>query len=222
LERERRAGSSTYSKDEKQMGSNLELNKGDQFIFGVDVSASMQTADVNGTSRIEALKEQVITFIGEASKYDPDGVDVITFGQKITHLGALTADQAKDAISKLKANEAMTDTAGLIRKAWTLHQDKASEDQTVLFIATDGEPSDAVAVKDELRAIAKMQTADNEVFSVSFLTVGKISSTLQAFLTELDDTLDAKDKNGNPIDIVDVKALAEVDFLSAFVGAVND
>jgi Mg-chelatase subunit ChlD len=204
------------------MGSNLELNRGDQFIFGVDVSASMQTKDVGGTSRIEALKEQVIAFIGEASKYDPDGVDVITFGQKITHLGALTAEQAKDAITPLKANEAMTDTAGLIRKAWTLHQDKKSEDQTVLFIATDGEPSDQDAVKTELRAIAKQQTADNEVFSVSFLTVGVLSPSLSAFLTELDDTLNAKDKNGEPIDIVDVKALADVDFLSAFVGAVND
>lgn len=204
------------------MGSNYELNKGDQFIFGVDVSASMQTKDVNGASRIEALKEQVITFIGEASKYDPDGVDVITFGQKITHLGALTAEEAKTRIAALTANEAMTDTAGLIRKAWELHTAKASEDQTVLFIATDGEPSDQEAVKTALREIAGQQTADKEVFSVSFLTVGNISASLQAFLTELDDTLNAKDKNGADIDIVDVKALSEVDFLTAFVGAVND
>ena len=32
--------------------SNLELNKGDNFIFAVDVSASMQTKDCNGLSRI--------------------------------------------------------------------------------------------------------------------------------------------------------------------------
>jgi Mg-chelatase subunit ChlD len=202
--------------------SNLELNKGDQFIFGVDVSASMQTKDVGGQSRIEALKEQVITFIGEASKYDEDGVDVITFGQKITHLGALTAAQAKDAIAPLKATEVSTDTAGLIRKAWDLHKAKGSSDQTVLFIATDGEPNDREAVKAALRDCAKQQEADKEVFSVSFLTVGTIDSGLQSFLTELDDTLNAKDKNGADIDIVDVKALSEVDFETAFGGAVHD
>lgn len=202
--------------------SNLELNKGDQFIFGVDVSASMQTKDVGGQSRIEALKEQVITFIGEAAKYDPDGVDVVTFGSKITHLGALTAAEAKDKIAPLKASEMSTDTAGLIRKAWTLHQDKASSDQTVLFIATDGEPNDREAVKNEIRAIAKQQEADKEVFSISFLTVGTIDPGLQSFLTELDDTLNAQDKNGAAIDIVDVKALAEVDFETAFSGAVHD
>jgi Mg-chelatase subunit ChlD len=119
------------------MGSNYELNQGDQFIFGVDVSLSMKTKDVKGMSRIDALKEQVITFIGEASKYDPDGVDVITFGQNVTHLGALTASQAKDAIAPLQASEPGTDTAGLIRKAWELHTAKASDDQTVLFVGQE-------------------------------------------------------------------------------------
>ena len=39
--------------------SNLELNKGDNFIFGVDVSGSMATKDCpNGLSRIEYLKEK--------------------------------------------------------------------------------------------------------------------------------------------------------------------
>jgi Mg-chelatase subunit ChlD len=204
------------------MGSNYELNQGDQFIFGVDVSLSMKTKDVKGMSRIDALKEQVITFIGEASKYDPDGVDVITFGQNVTHLGALTAAQAKDAIAPLQASEPSTDTAGLIRKAWELHTAKKGEDQTVLFIATDGEPNSRSAVKEEIRKIAAQQEADNETFSISFLTVGTIDSGLQSFLTELDDTLNAKDKNGADIDIVDVKALNDIDFMTAFVGAVHD
>lgn len=204
------------------MGSNYELDQGDQFIFGIDVSGSMQTADVAGKSRIEALKETVITFIGEASKYDPDGVDVITFGEKITHLGALTAEAAATAINKLRANESFTDTAGLIRKAYELFTAKKSEDNTVLFIATDGSPSDQASVKTELRRIAKLQDAGNENFSVSFLTVGVIDSKLEEFLTGLDDDLKAVDKNGNPIDIVDVKALADVDFIAAFSGAIND
>ena len=61
--------------------SQLELNKGDNFIFGIDVSASMQATDTpNGTQRIEYLKESVNTFIGEAAKWDTDGIDIVTFG----------------------------------------------------------------------------------------------------------------------------------------------
>jgi hypothetical protein len=77
-------------------------------------------------------------------------------------------------------------------------------------------------VKSEIRKIAAQQEADNETFSISFLTVGTIDSGLQSFLTELDDTLNAKDKNGADIDIVDVKALNDIDFMTAFVGAVHD
>jgi hypothetical protein len=204
------------------MGSNYELDQGDQFIFGIDVSASMQTADVGRKSRIEALKEKVVVFIKEASKYDPDGVDVLTFGQYVKHLGAVTADEAEKLITPLKANEMATDTAALIAKAYELFTAKASPDNTVLFIATDGAPSDRNAVKSEIRRIAKLQDAGNENFSISFLTVGEIDAGLQSFLTELDDDLKAVDKNGNPIDIVDVKAFADVDFMSAFAGALND
>ena len=43
-----------------------------------------------------------------------------------------------------------------------------------------------------------------------------IDGPLRAFLTELDDNLKAKH------DIVDVKALEDVDFVGAFAGALND
>lgn len=46
--------------------------------------------------------------------------------------------------------------------------------------------------------------------------MGQIDSGLRSFLTELDDDLKAKH------DIVDVKALEEVDFMAAFSGALHD
>lgn len=205
------------------MGSNLELNRGDQFIYALDVSGSMQETDAGGgMSRIEAAKEQAITLVREASKWDEDGVDLLTFGHQVKHLGAVTAEKAEEIIRGLKANEASTDTAGVIRAAFELHTKKASDDQTVLFVVTDGEPADQGAVISEIRRIAKTQETSKEVFSISFLTVGKRGSALEAFLTKLDDALDAKDKNGAPIDIVDVKELAGIDFVSAFAGAIGD
>ena len=54
-------------------------------------------------------------------------------------------------------------------------------------------------------------------FAISFLTVGKRTPALEAFLTSLDDDL-----KGAKYDIVDVKTLEEVDFIQAFAGALHD
>ena len=196
--------------------SNLELNQGDNFIFGVDVSGSMQTVDCpGGLSRIDYLKEKVITFAKEAAKYDPDGIDVLTFGASITPYTKVSAERAESIVSLLRANEAATMTHLLIRKAYALHKDGGYQ-QTVLFVATDGSPTDPGAVKTAIVDIAK-DLRDEHEFAISFLTVGNIDPTLRAFLTQLDDDL-----KGAPYDIVDVKALDEVDFLSAFSGALHD
>lgn len=195
--------------------SQLELNKDDNFIFAVDVSGSMGATDCpGGKSRIEFLKENVITFAKEASKFDTDGIDVITFGHKITPYKGVTAEKAEQLISGFTANEGSTDTAGVIREAYKMHKAGGYE-QTVLFVATDGEPADRGAVKDVIRTIASELKEEHE-FAISFLTVGVIDAKLQSFLTELDDDLKAKH------DIVDVKALTDVDFITAFMGALND
>lgn len=195
--------------------SNLELNKGDNFIFGIDVSASMQATDTpNGAQRIDYLKEQVQTFIGEAAKYDDDGIDVITFGHSIKTYKSVTPARASEIIAPLRAQESATDTAGLSREAYRLHKDGRYA-QTVLFVATDGSPSDPSGVRDAIRTIAAEITDEHE-FAISILTVGKPDANLESFLRELDDNLKAKH------DIVDVKRLEEVDFMSAFAGALHD
>lgn len=100
------------------VGNNLELNKGDNFIFLVDVSGSMGTKDCpGGMSRIEFLKEKTIQFVGEASKYDPDGVDVIPFGHNVNAPIKADAANAATVIGALQANESATQTHLAIRKA---------------------------------------------------------------------------------------------------------
>lgn len=196
--------------------SNLELNKGDNFIFGCDVSASMGATDTpTGASRIDYLKEKIQLFIGEAGKYDEDGIDVITFGHSINHIAGVTPDKASEIVSRLKATEMSTDTAGLINKAYAVHKAGGYE-QTVLFVATDGEPSDKAAVQSAIVEITKDLKEEHE-FAISFLTVGKRTPALEAFLTSLDDDL-----KGAKYDIVDVKTLEEVDFIQAFAGALHD
>ncbi len=206
------------SAEAAQVGNpnNLELNKGDNFIFGVDVSGSMSAQDCPGNmTRIEFLKEKVKLFATEASKWDTDGIDVLTFGHQITPFLGVTGDKAGEIIGALKANEGSTDTAGVIKAAYKLHKDGQKE-QTVLFVATDGEPSDRDAVKKAIVDITN-DVKDEREFNISFLTVGQINQGLRDFLTSLDDDL-----KGAKYDIVDVKELESIDFMSAFMGALND
>lgn len=196
--------------------SNLELKKGTNIHFGIDVSASMQTTDcANGASRIEYLKEGANTLIKEAAKWDEDGIDVYTFGAKVKHLGAITPEKAAELIAPLKATEGTTDTAALVQASFDLHR-KQGKEQTVLLVATDGEPNNEEALFKTIAGITE-KLKDEHEFAISFLTVGVRSPGLEAFLTKLDDNLP-----GAKYDIVDVKALNEVDFLEAFTGALHD
>lgn len=196
--------------------SQLELNKGDNFIFAIDVSASMQATDTpSGQQRIEYLKEKVNVFIGEAAKWDEDGIDIVLFGHAVRTEKGVTPEKAKEIIAPLKADQGSTDTAGAISAAWKAHKDGGYK-QSVLFLATDGEPNDEQKVFTTIADITQQLTDEHE-FAISLLTVGKPGAGLQAFLTKLDDALP-----GAKHDIVDVKALDEVDFMAAFAGALHD
>jgi hypothetical protein len=173
-----------------------------------------QTDTPNGASRIDYLKEKLTAFVNEAGKYDDDGIDLLTFGHAVTLKPKLTPSSAADIIAALKANEGSTQTDRAIAKAYELHK-AGGYDQTVCFIATDGAPADKDAVRDVIRTIAAELKEEHE-FAISFLIVGDPEPQLQAFLRELDDSLKAK------YDIVDVKSLDAVDFMSAFVGALHD
>lgn len=195
--------------------SNLELNKGDNFIICADISMSMGTKDCGSMSRIEYMKEQLRTFATQASQWDEDGIDLITFGENVKVNPNIAGDKAIEIINGLKAVEASTDTAGAIRAAYKRHKETGSA-QTFCMLFTDGEPNDRAAVKKAIVTISK-ELKDEHEFAISFITVGKIEPKLQEFLTELDD--DLKDA---PHDIVDVKRIEDVDFVAACAGALHD
>lgn len=198
--------------------NNLELNKGDDFIIGVDVSGSMQATDCpGGVSRIKYAAENFRTFAKEASKYDTDGVSLYAFGAKVTSFPDVAADKIDATVDKLLdlPLEGMTRTDQVIAAAYSEHKARNNE-QTVLMLFTDGAPSDPDAV---LKVIADItnEVKDEREFNVAFITVGERPADLQAFLAKLDDAIP-----GAKYDIVDVKKLEEVDFYTAFDGALND
>lgn len=198
--------------------NNFELNKGDDFIIALDISASMQATDCpGGYSRTKYATEQLGVFIKEASKWDTDGVSIYGFGMNVHKQPDVAADGLDAAIETLMKlpYEGGTRTEMVIQAAWQEHLERKNE-QTVLMIFTDGEPGDQEAV---LKTIADIthNVQDEREFNIAFITVGQRGPGLQAFLTKLDDAVP-----GAKYDIVDVKALEEVDFYKAFDGALND
>ncbi len=197
--------------------SNLEINKGDQFIVAADISGSMNTADCKGgLTRLAYMMETLGVFIGEAQKYDPDGVSIYLFGATVHQ----HRDQTAEAIPALLANlktESATQTHLAINAAYAEHVEKGSQ-QTFLLVFTDGSPSDPEAVKQSIIDITN-KVKDPLEFRIAFITVGEPDANLRQYLTDLDDNLKGA---GAAHDIVDVKGIDEVDFMAAINGALTD
>lgn len=198
--------------------ANFELNKGDDFIIALDISGSMQTTDCPADlSRLDYSMEQFSTFVKEASKWDTDGVSLYAFGVKVHNYPDVATEQLNEIIGQIKAMklESATMTHLVVQAAFAEHKARRNE-QTVLFIFTDGEPTNEDALLQTIADITQ-QVKDEREFNIGFVTVGKRSAGLEAFLTKLDDNIP-----GAKYDIVDVKRLEDVDFYAAFDGALND
>lgn len=197
--------------------SNLEVNKGDQFIAALDISGSMNASDTpGGLSRLKYSLETFKTFASEAAKFDPDGVSLYLFGATLKAFPDLKPDEFSSKLADIKT-EGATMTHLAIRAAFDEHIQKKSQ-QTFLLIFTDGEPSDPDATKQAIIDITKA-VKDPLEFRIAFITVGERSPDLEAYLTHLDDTLTS---DGAAHDIVDVKRIDEVDFMAAINGALTD
>lgn len=194
--------------------NNLELNEGDDFIFLLDVSASMGNTDTpTGQTRYDFAKEKAISFCKEAAKIDTDGISIFRFGHQITKFSDITPDKIESAFEG-GATEMSTDTAAAIKAAWDEHVERKNE-QTFVLIVTDGAPNSKDAVKQAIVDITN-KVKDEREFNISFLQVGN-DANVAAFLSAIDDDL-----KGAKYDIVDCKRLEEVYFIVAVAGAMND
>lgn len=194
---------------------NLELHKGDQFIVGLDISGSMQSADCpGGATRFQYVLETMKTFIKEAAKWDPDGISFYAFNNSVqAHPDVATVEEINDMIKKIKVGGG-TNTHLALTAAFKEHTDKKNE-QTFFMIFTDGEPSDPDAVKKAIVDITN-QVKDEKEFRILILTVGERSKELDTWLENLDDHLDEA-----KYDIVDIEKMEDVDFEQAVANAIE-
>lgn len=195
--------------------NNFELNKGDQFIVAFDISGSMQAQDCPGnTRRFDYVIETMKAFIGEAAKWDPDGVSFYTFNNSLTVFPDVkTVQEINDKIGRLRPGGG-TGTHLAITAAYKEHKSKGSE-QTFLMVFTDGEPTDPASVQKVIVDITK-DVKDEKEFRICILTVGERSPELAKWLDDLDNHL-----TGAKYDIVKVQKLEDVDFERAVADAIE-
>ena len=195
-------------------------------IIAIDKSGSMANAGAHGKSRWEEAQETVLALAKKADTFDTDGITVIPFANTHKVYNGVTADKVAQVFAENEPNGG-TDTASVLSTIFAAYQDakKVLQDQAkpiLVVVVTDGEPNDREAVKTVLREFAKGLTdngaGDTDEAGILFLQVGN-DPQAKAFLTELDDSLNAR------FDIVDTKTMDELEGISltdALLQALDD
>ena len=139
----------------------FELKKGDQIIFLVDRSGSMQTTDCDGDSRYNYVRETIKAFVRGASKFDPDGVSVHLFNSHVELHNDVADPAMVDKLIDAHKPGGGTATHLAIQAAWREHKAKSS-DATFVIIFTDGDPSEPTEVENTIVNITKTMSSPEE------------------------------------------------------------
>ncbi len=206
--------------------SSIELNPNKQYVLAGDISASMQTVDpkCGNTPRYSYMLEKFKQFISESMDFDPDGPTVMLFGESVTTFPNTTLEKVQSSLTNIRF-EGFTNTDAVIKAAWSQHlveksnlsKEGKAHPGTVLFVFTDGQPTNQMAVERIIIEIANAIGRDDE-FSIGFLLVGTIDATLSEWLEKIDNGLTGKVK----YDIVGTQPIEGVTFLKAVNNAINE
>jgi hypothetical protein len=200
--------------------TDIEFDPRREYTLIGDISISMQTPDCpNGASRYAYMSETFADFIGQAEQFDPNGPTVILYGQRV-HVHEDTNLAAVRGVLGNPQFERMTMTGSAVRTAYELHQRKKAVNastKSIALVFTDGTWHDNLEA--EVVRIANDIGADDE-FGICLITVGQVEPDLAEALRKLDDELQSSGRAR--YDILDVKALEDIDFVTAADGAVND
>jgi Mg-chelatase subunit ChlD len=189
------------------------------FIILLDASGSMSNPSTrfSGKTRWQEGQELILGLAGVLGQYDADGIDVITFGQKVEMFEGVTSDKVAEVFATVSPYGGTPTAEALSRVVAKQH---ASGKNTVAVILTDGEPNDKAAVEKVIIDAANGIEKD-EALTFLFVQIGNAPDAT-AFLQHLDDELEGK---GAKFDIVDTLPAAEAEQMSPLeliTHAIND
>ncbi len=178
----------------------------------LDKSSSMDTRDCpGGMSRWKYAEEVAVGLARKAGVHDKDGIVVAPFAGTFKVYEGVTEAKVAEVF---KENEpsGSTDTAAVLKARLDAYFDRKAKGPTknlLLFVLTDGEPTNRAAVAEAIIAATKRMKLDEEI-AIQFVQVGKDDGAA-AFLKYLDDGLV---KQGAAFDIVDTVDFASVEGLT--------
>lgn len=158
----------------------------------IDQSGSMATNDMpGGLTRWKAVAETTFGIASKIVQFDPDGIEVHLFNNRVTSFQNVTPAKVAELFSE---NDPCGGTylAPVLEKAMNAFftrrdADKAKENGEIIIIVTDGEPSDKAEVAEKIiNATHRLQPQDK--LSVIFVQVGSAPDAKQ-YLNALDNDL---------------------------------
>ena len=177
----------------------------------IDRSGSMDEAVGNGntTTRWDRAQESLMSLARTFEKIDADGIDAIFFDAKAApnwgvnsaRVGELFAARGPGGSTNLAAALEIALSKALERRK----AGGAEAKQQFIFVITDGKPDNQQAVAQVIVNATKQMKEDGEI-AILLCQVG-YNAEAKAFLTWLDDNLEAQ---GAKFDIVDACNLDDV------------
>ena len=191
---------------------------GYQVIPVIDISASMGSPDPEFTkflagqghpsfpppTRWDATVYGIRYLCDTLATIDPDGLDVVLFGEKVYTNHVKTGAEAETLLRGVRL-EGQTRTAAALKEAWKLHEGyKASTPNfrgTIFIVITDGQPT-GDSEQDVKKALKKFAKKCDHAYEAGFqfLQVGS-DKDAKKFLKKLDHMGDKADM----FDIIDTK-----------------
>lgn len=178
----------------------------------VDRSGSMFTTVADGRTRWNAAREGTIALATKASKYDPDGITVLTFANRSDPVVEnATADRVRQVFDEREPNGSTALHLALQDSFRSFFARKTSGKQKpngeLFLVITDGEPDNREAVKQEIVQATQKLDTDGEL-GILFVQIGN-DLDARSWLKSLDNDL-----KGAKFDIVNTLTLDEVGDLS--------
>ena len=183
----------------------------------LDVSTSMREEDGLGVSRLDRVKELTIAIADHVHTLDPDGINLITFGSKVTDHGNVTPANVQEVVNNLKA-WGSTNMDGAIATAL---QNFTPEVPRTIILITDGQPDNKKGVAQVIIEASKKIDRDEQL-AIGFFQIGNDPSAT-SFLQFIDDELPSM---GAKFDIADTTPATNIgspeELEQALIKFIND
>lgn len=172
------------------------------WIVLVDASLSMNTPDCPGGSSRWAFVKEVVGLIATiASKYDPDGIDMMLFGGANPTLHNSVNIETLGSMMPDSPTEMSTYTGKALDKVFHDYFAAGGSKPMGVIVLTDGQASDRLVVEQALRNLASA-AGDGETVGVGFWQIGRDGAAAK--------DLEYYDNSLGEIDVVDTVQMDEL------------